>query len=274
MLKEIKEAIENNKEVKEALQGCSDDFILQNASLIYKALSNIDVFDGYKVRIWVEDEKLNWDYAPTKESTIKEEKSKKVASKYTYKLPSGQESLYLIDLNQITWTDDKKDFAIKCKELVKELSEGNNPKGYWMKGKTNSGKTFASIALLNTLAKKGYSVAYVNIGSLVSQVNETMSSWDESYSIIIEQINRAKIIVIDDFGVQKTTTWFNENVLIPILEYRGLANKTTIFTSNVGIEELKSKLEFRVEFKKDDMETNEKLISKLKQLIDKEMRIG
>ncbi len=274
MLKEIKEAIEKNPEIKKALQDCSDDFLLEHASLIYKALSDTEVFDGYKMRIWVEDNRLEWDYEPTKDSTKKEKQQREVAKRYTYELPAGQEKLYLIDLNQVTWTKDKIELAAACKNIISHYKSNNPIKGFWIFGNSNSGKTFASIALLNNLALEGATVAYANVGFLVSKVNETMSTWEESYSAIISALNKADVLVIDDFGVQKTTTWFNDNILTPILEYRSMSNKTTIFTSNNEIEELKNKMEFRVEFKKDDMETNEKLLSKVKQLIDKEIKIG
>lgn len=274
MIKEIKEAIENNEEIKKALQGCSDDFILEHASLIYKALSDTEVFDGYKMKISVEGDRLEWDYEPTTENTKREKLQREIIKKYTYELPQGQDKLYLIDLNQITWTKDKAPFAAIGKNLINYFKANKPVKGCWLYGKSNSGKTFASIALLNTLSRKGVTVAYSNISFLVSKVNKTMSTWEESYSSIITSLNKADLLVIDDFGVQKTTSWFNENILLPILEYRSMSNKTTIFTSNVSLDELKNKMEFRVEFNKDDMEINEKLLSKVKQLINEEIKIG
>lgn len=274
MLEELKKAIKDDLEISKALKDCSDDFLIENSSLIYKALSNEEVFDGYKIIIWVENDRLLWDYSPTTVDAKKEVKIKEISNMYTYKLDNDQKSLYLIDLNQVEWKKRKSELAIECKKIIESLEKNKLTKGFWLHSNSNKGKTFASIALLNTLADKGITVAYVNIGTLVSKVNETMNTWETSYSNLINNIGRAKVIVIDDLGVQKTTTWFNDNILIPILESRCMSNKTTIFTSNSKIDDLKSKMEYRVEFKKDDMETNNKLISKVKQLVNKEIQIG
>lgn len=273
MLKEIKQALNNNPEIKESLQGCSDDLIFENASLIYKALSNQEVFEGYKIKIWYEDNEIKWDYAPVTEGAIKEERMKNISSKYTFKLPLGHEKLYLTDLNQVTWTEDKKQLATSLKILIKNLEESKATKGFWLCGPHNSGKSFAMLSMLNTLADKNITVSYVPVTELVTQTQGAINN-HEGYSHILENINRAKVIVIDDLGVERSTPWFKENILLPILEYRSMADKVTIFSSNTNIESYASRLKFRSQSPETEEVTNDKIIARIKYLINKEMVIG
>lgn len=274
MLKEIKEAIKQNTEIKKALQGCSDDFILEHASLIYKALADEEVFDGYKIKIWVEDNQLLWEYAPVSEKTIKETKIKRIASKYTFKLSIDQEKLYLTDLNDIKWTKDKAAVANKIKRMFKELEEKKEVKGFWLFGPHNSGKSFMMLPMLNMIADMGIKVAYVPVNELIVKTQGTFQNGSESQYDVLNSINDAKVLVIDDLGVERSTPWFKENILLPILDHRAMAGKVTIFASNVSIDAYGARLKHRSQSPETEEVTNDKIIARIRHLVDEEIEIG
>lgn len=274
MLEQLKAAIAQNKEINDSLQGCSDELLSKNAALIYKALSGAEVFKGYKLDLWYEDGEIMWDYIPSSPETKKTDRIKQISSKYTFKLAQGQENSYLTDLNQVTWTEDRAPFSVTIKKLFASLDANEKPKGFWLQGPNNSGKSFIMIAMLNMLADKGYKVAYVPVNELVNKTQSAMKGWDNSYVDYLEDINRAQVVVIDDLGVERSTPWFKENILLPIIDYRSMAEKTTIFCSNVDIESYGSRLKYRSQSPETEEVTNEKIVARIRHLIDKEIQIG
>lgn len=275
MIKEIRELINQNEDVKKALQQCSDDFILQNQSIILAALDTENIRSGYKIKILINDDVVEWEYIPESQDAKFIEEIHKVSSQYKYKLPTDWEKFYLIDLNNdINWTENKRHFAKKCKEILTAIDKGEPVKGFWLTGTSNSGKSYGTIALLNMIASKGKSVAFVNIGNLISETQDSFSDFGKNANFAMEQVKKSDVIVIDDLGSERPTPWFKENVLLPIIDYRVKANKTTIFTSNSNISKYGNQLKYRSQNPEVEVVTNDKIITRINDLISEEVNIN
>ncbi|NQX83464.1 MAG: ATP-binding protein [Mycoplasmataceae bacterium] len=241
---------------------------------ILAALDEENTPKGYKVTIIVNEDMLEWKYTPKSENTIILEKIKKVSSFYKYKLPLDWNNFYLVNLNNIRWTEDKRTLAIECKKIISLIESGKKAKGFWLYGISNSGKTYASIALLNMIALKGKSVAFVNISDLVAKTQDSFRNFNAYSGNALEQVKKADVVIIDDLGSERPTPWFKENILLPIIDYRVKADKTTIFTSNSNISKYGNKLKFRSQNPEIEEDTNNKIISRINSLITKECKIG
>ncbi len=275
MIKFLKEEIKKNKEISETLKDCSDDFLLRNSSIIFTALDKGNISEGYKVSIKISDDIIEWDYVPDSKDAKLVEKIHQIRKHYNYKLPSDWEKFYLIDLNDVNWTENKREFAIHAKRIIKSIEENKETKGLWLYGINNSGKTFASIALLNMLTKHNKKVSFVSISELVSKTQYSINNPEESYGLLNEKIKKSDVVVLDDLGSERPTPWFKENVLLPIIDYRFKANKLTIITSNSSIKKYANKLKSRSQNPEIEEDTNNKIISRLKDLTgNNEINIG
>ncbi len=275
MIEFLKDLINKNEDVKKALQDCSDDFLLENQSIILAALDEDSFKEGYKIRLQVKDGIIEWEYIPTNENSIEFELINSISANYSYKLPNDWSHHYLINLNDVNWTEDKRELVKPMKNILKAAKEKKSIKGFWLWGSNESGKSFATIALLNMLSKEGKKVSFVNMSDLLLSAQKSMNDYNTSTMEIIEKIKKSDVIVLDDIGSERPTPWFKENVLLPIIDYRVKSNKTTIFTSNVNIEKYHARLNARSQNPDSEKETNDKIISRIKTLINNlEIKIG
>ena len=271
----LKQEINKNKNIKKILENCSDSFLMKNSSIILASLDQENVPKGYKVIIKIVDDSIEWDYAPDSDDTKIIEEIHKIRKQYSYKLPSDWEKFYLIDLNDVNWTEDKRELALHSKRIIKSMNSNEETKGFWLYGVNNSGKTYGSIALLNMLALKNKTVAFVSLSELVAKTQSSISDPNENYGAINDKIKKADVVILDDLGSERPTPWFKENILLPIIDYRFKANKLTIITSNSDIEKYGRKLKNRSQNPKVESDTNDKIISRLRDLTgNNEIKIG
>lgn len=272
-LEELKKQINEKEDLKTLFANSSDDFLIENMSIILIALDPLSVKEGYKIELTINEEKnVDWKYVPKSHNALKNSKIENIKSKYNYKLPSDWENFYLINLNDdVTWTKSKKEVATVFKEILKNIDAKKQQKGYWIHGKFNGGKTYASIALLNMISERGKSVAFVNLPDLISVLQNSFNS--DTHHPSIELIKKTDVVVIDDIGSERPTPWFKESVLLPIIDYRSKSNKLTIFTSNKTIDRYGKILAQRSQNPEVEVDTNDKIINRIKNLIVKEVEL-
>lgn len=60
---------------------------------------------------------------------------------------------------------------------------------------------------------------------------------DQNEFELLESLNKVNVLILDDFGVEKMTDWAYQ-MLYSLINYRYENLKTTIYTSNLDLEEL------------------------------------
>jgi DNA replication protein DnaC len=140
------------------------------------------------------------------------------------------------DLTSIKFTD------VQTKEDKAWLQQ---KKSLYFTGVIGSGKTvYAAHLLLSSVDIKGlfgprrFTFTPVLLQQLKSTFNNSTS---ESESDIIAKYSDAGVLVLDDFGVEKTTEW-SYNALYLIINHRYEYLKPTIFTSNYTLDQIAEKL--------------------------------
>lgn len=96
-------------------------------------------------------------------------------------------------------------------------------------GPTGCGKTFLACAVGHHACIQGYSVRYFRSTRLFEAL--TIAHCDGSYLKMINQIAKADLLIIDDWGLEKLTQ-SQRNDLLEIMEDRH-GNKSTIVTSQL-----------------------------------------
>lgn len=157
-------------------------------------------------------------------------------------------------IDELTITDsnscDKKAFVKlnKYKNNIHENVEKCNGAFIWGYNKGN-GKTSWSIKILKEYFKQLHNTIetfekvygmYINVPTLFKKLRDSFDKEDKSKIRKLEKnLINCNLLVIDDIGTEAPTTWVKESLYI-IINQRDMEQKTTIFTSNVSLDELES----------------------------------
>ena len=107
-------------------------------------------------------------------------------------------------------------------------------------GQPGTGKSFTAACILNELIERGRSGLITSIPRLIDQ----FQNFEVDSSQLLRDIERVDILVIDDLGVEGNTTFRLEKAF-EIIDTRYGADKPTIFTTNLFIDEIESASDIR-----------------------------
>jgi len=99
---------------------------------------------------------------------------------------------------------------------------------------TGNGKTLAAVVIMNTLILNNLATAkFIKLSSdYFGRLKHTyQNNAIERERDIIKDLINYDILIIDDFGTQRSTSWENEK-LYELIDGRNISNKMTIITSN------------------------------------------
>lgn len=133
--------------------------------------------------------------------------------------------------------DDRKrpDITIACRRYAENFNEMyKNNKGLMFSGQVGTGKTFYACCIANEILSQAKSVLVTTIPNLISK----MSFNKEEKSYIENQISCVSLLVIDDFGIERDTSYALEQ-LTEIINRRYIAKKPLIITTNLKYKELR-----------------------------------
>lgn len=107
-------------------------------------------------------------------------------------------------------------------------------------GGVGTGKTFAAACIANHLLNQRIPVIMTSFVKLL----ESMQGFSEDNSALIARLNRAKLLIIDDLGAERSTDYALEKVY-DIVDSRYRAKLPIILTTNLSMTELKESTDIR-----------------------------
>ncbi len=115
---------------------------------------------------------------------------------------------------------------------AKEFAHLKSPKEWlYLHGATGVGKTHLAVAIANELHKSGFEVTFWAVSDLLDRLRRTYSSRDETdFYEVFESVRNAKILILDEFGLQNATDWVLEK-LYQLVRYRHDRRMSTVITS-------------------------------------------
>ena len=150
--------------------------------------------------------------------------------------------------------------------FLKELKEKKDfVKGWYFYGKPGSGKTFLSCLILNEcILQNQNEVRYIKItrdffNQIKASFNLESSLYGKSENLF-KEVSNVRILVIDDFGIQKDSDW-EQRTLYDLIDYRYEYNKITIITSNTNPREFKSLSGGRIFSRLKEMTQNQDMLA-------------
>lgn len=113
-------------------------------------------------------------------------------------------------------------------------------KGLLLYGSVGTGKSFVAACIVNALIDMGYPCLMTNFSRLIDSVN---AEWGERQTYL-DSLSRFELIAIDDLGVERDTSYTNENVTV-IVDSLYRAKVPLIITSNYTPKQLTGEDEIR-----------------------------
>lgn len=107
-------------------------------------------------------------------------------------------------------------------------------------GGVGTGKTFAAACIANHLLNQRIPVIMTSFVKLL----ESMQGFSEDDSALIARLNRAKLLIIDDLGAERSTDYALEKVY-DIVDSRYRSKLPIILTTNLSMTELKESTDIR-----------------------------
>lgn len=137
--------------------------------------------------------------------------------------------------------DDQRLRAIGyANNYVEKWGTPEAEKGLYFHGPFGVGKTFFLGAVANDLANEGVSSLIIYMPEFVREMKSSLQ--DNSLNRKIEQFKTTPVLMLDDIGAESMSSWFRDEVLGSILQYRMMERLPVFFTSNYTLEELEKHL--------------------------------
>ncbi len=119
------------------------------------------------------------------------------------------------------------------------LDFAKSPEGWIVfMGQTGCGKTHLAAAIANYRYQAGQPASFVVVPEFLDHLRSTFSPDSKvSYDQLFESVKNARLLILDDFGEQSTTTWAREK-LYQVINYRYNARLATVITTRYSTEEI------------------------------------
>lgn len=113
-----------------------------------------------------------------------------------------------------------------------------------MSGNTGLGKTHLSLAIADTVIRKGFAVIYDSAVNIFGKIERERYS-EENFKNILDTMLDADLLIIDDLGTE-TETKFCNSMFFSIVDTRINRKKPTIISTNLNIGEIAKRYDNRM----------------------------
>lgn len=134
--------------------------------------------------------------------------------------------------------DDKRNPEVSqvCRKYVENWEEMKKDNiGILFYGGVGTGKSFLACCIANALLEKLVSVSVTNFPRILNR----LQGFDEERQAFIDKLQRYKLLVVDDLGVERDTSYSVEQVF-NVVDTRSRSGMPLIVTTNLSMEDLKN----------------------------------
>lgn len=140
--------------------------------------------------------------------------------------------------------DSVKTVLDKCKNIDRDYTSSL----FLHSTRPGTGKTHIAVSIIRKLCENGlnYKPKFISSPFLFLEIKSSFNSEkEENEKEIIEKYTQCNFLFVDDIGVEKCSDWANQ-IWYMIIDSRYSQMKPTIYTSNLSIGEIASKIDPRI----------------------------
>jgi DNA replication protein DnaC len=143
-------------------------------------------------------------------------------------------------------TEHNKQIIESLKLFCLNFNENKN-KSFLIFSHPGTGKTLITSAVVNMLVKQNKSVIFKNIIDILDQIKSSYGNYNDGIDEIklIHGLCKTELLVLDDLGSENITNWSQEKIF-KIIDKRYTDSRSTIFTTNLSLNEIKATYEDRI----------------------------
>ncbi len=169
----------------------------------------------------------------------KQEEQERLAALRRQSLMTGKLNDHTFEKFEVT--DENRGTAKILKRYVerfdKMLAENQ---GLLFYGECSTGKTFAAACIANRLLDQGVSVVMTSFVDILALLQRDPEEADG----LMERMNRVKLLIIDDLGAERDTSYALEKVY-SVIDSRYRQNRPLILTTNLSLDEMLNETDVR-----------------------------
>lgn len=155
---------------------------------------------------------------------------------------------------------------LKAISAIAEWLDKPSDKGFYLYGEVGVGKTYLAACIANQFAMDGKSVAFIHMPSFLVKLKEAF--YDDREQERLKNIAKnVNLLVMDDIGAETVTSWYRDEVLLPILNERMDQKRCTVFTSNLSLKILEANFRYNQKGEVDEMKAV-RIMERIKMLAD------
>lgn len=140
------------------------------------------------------------------------------------------------------WQADSVEYAFNHAQQY-----ARNLKGWLLVlGGYGSGKTHLAAAIANFAVEMGVPTLFITVPDLLDSLRFSYDNPEVGFEERFDEIRRAPLLILDDFGTQNATPWAQEK-LFQILNYRYINRLPLVVTSNLSLREVEGRIRSRLE---------------------------
>ncbi len=131
----------------------------------------------------------------------------------------------------------------RAKSFVKDFSNSND--NLFIYGKTGTGKTFLSNCIAKEILEQGHSIVYISAVRLFKLLSDAAFNKDNGHDRRTDHLYDCDLLIIDDMGTEVSNS-FTGSELFCIINERALDARHTIISTNLSIEQFRSRYSERI----------------------------
>ncbi len=115
-----------------------------------------------------------------------------------------------------------------------------------LQGKFGCGKTHLAAAIANEAASLGMPALFITVPDLLDSLRYAYNDPEATFEERFEEVRRAPLLILDDFGTQNATEWAEEK-LFQILNHRYTNKLPLVVTTNLPLDEIEPRIRSRLQ---------------------------
>jgi len=115
-----------------------------------------------------------------------------------------------------------------------------------LQGRYGCGKTHLAAAVGNFAVGMGVPTLFITVPDLLDSLRFAYSDPDATFEQRFDDVRRAPLLIMDDFGTQNATPWAQEK-LFQIINYRYINALSLVVTTNLMLDEIEGRIRSRLQ---------------------------